>query len=83
MNVLALIGGILLLIASILIITLVVMQDSKQSGMSAMTGGQSDSYLSKNKGKTLESKLVFATKIFVITFFVITVGLNLIIRYVK
>lgn len=82
MNVLEIIGGILLLIASILIIILVVMQDSKQSGMSVMTG-QSDSYLSKNKGKTLESKLVFITKLFVIAFFVITVGLNLIIRYVK
>lgn len=82
MNVLDIIGGILLLIASILIIILVVMQDSKQSGLSAMTG-QSDSYLSKNKGKTLESKLVMITKVFVIAFFVLTVGMNLIIRYVK
>lgn len=82
MNVLEIIGGILLMISSILIIILVVMQDSKQGGMSAMTG-QSESYLSKNKGKTLESKLVNITKIFTIVFFVLTVGMNLIIRYVK
>lgn len=82
MNILEIIGGVLLIISSILIIVLVVMQDSKQSGMSAMTG-QSDSYLSKNKGKTLESKLVFITKIFTIAFFVLTIGMNLIIRYVK
>lgn len=82
MNILEIIGGILLIISSILIIVLVVMQDSKQSGMSAMTG-QSESYLSKNKGKTLESKLVNLTKILTVAFFVLTIAMNLIIRYVK
>lgn len=82
MNVLQLVGGILLIIASILIIIVVVMQDSKQSGVGVMTG-QSDSYLSKNRGKTLDSKLVFITKVFGIGFFVLVVAMNLVIRYVK
>lgn len=81
MGPLEIIGGILLIISSILLIVVVIMQESKQSGLSAMTGG-SDSYLSKNKGRTIEAKLAFITKIFTVAFFVITLALNLIIRYV-
>lgn len=82
MNVLEIIGGILLAISSILIIIVVCLQDSKQSGVSAVTG-TSDSYLSKNRGRTMESKLVSITKIFAIVFFVLTIALNLIIRYIQ
>lgn len=82
MSVLEIVSGILLIIASILIIVIVLMQDSKQSGMSAMTG-QSESYLSKNKSRTLESKLGKITKILTVVFFVLTVAVNLIIRYVQ
>lgn len=81
MNVLEIIGGVLLLISCLMMILLVVKQNSKQGGMAAMTG-QSDSYLSKNRGKTLESKITGLTKIVVIVFFVLTVALNLIVRYV-
>ncbi len=81
MGPLEIIGGILLIISSILIIIVVTMQDSKQSGLSAMTGG-SDSYLSKNKGKTLDSKLARVTKILAIVFFIMALAVNLIIRYV-
>lgn len=81
MGPLEIIGGILLIISSILIIIVVTMQESKQSGLSAMTGG-SDSYLSKNKGKTLDSKLAQVTKILAIVFFIVTLAVNLIIRYV-
>lgn len=82
MNTLQIIGGVLLIISSILIIILVVLQDSKQSGLGALSG-QTDSYLSRNKGKTLESKLVLTTKIFSVVFFLLALALNLIIRYVK
>lgn len=75
------IGGVLLIIASILLIIVVSMQESKQSGLSAMTGGSSDSYLSKNKGKTMEAKLSMITKIFTAIFFVATIALNLIIKF--
>lgn len=83
MGPLQIIGGILLILSSLLLITIVIMQESKQSGLGAMTGGSSDSYLSKNKGKTMDAKLVLITKIFAIAFFVITIALNLVIRYVK
>lgn len=82
MNALEIVGGILLIIASILITIVVLMQDSKQSGISAL-GAQSDSYFSKNKGKTLEAKLVSITRIFAVIFLLVTVAMNLIIAYVK
>lgn len=80
MNVLEIIGGVLLLLSSILMIILVVKQGSKQSGLSAMSG-QSDSYLSHNRGKTLESKIVKLTRILVVIFFATSLAMNLIIRY--
>ena len=82
MNAFTIVGGILLIIASILLIILVLMQESKQPGMNALSG-QTDSYLSKNKGRTLESKLVFLTKILVVAFFVLTIGSNLLIKFLK
>lgn len=82
MGALEIVGGILLIIASILITVVVLLQESKQSGLSAL-GTQSDSYFSKNKGKTLEAKLVMFTRIFAVIFLLATVAMNLIVAYVK
>ncbi|MEG0894073.1 MAG: preprotein translocase subunit SecG [Oscillospiraceae bacterium] len=82
MGIFEIIAGVLLIVSAIVIIFVIAMQESKQSGLSAMTG-KTDSYLSKNRGKTMEAKLVFITKVLSIAFFVITLALNLIIRYVK
>ena len=83
LNVLQIVGGILLLITSILLIVLTLMQESKQQNAMSSFSGQSDSYLSKNKSRTLEAKMVSVTKILLIVFLVITVVMNVIIRWVK
>ena len=57
MDALKITAGILLLVACILLIILFLMQTSKQSGLSSLTGS-SDSYFSKNKSKTLDAKIV-------------------------
>lgn len=75
-------AGILLLVACILLIILFLMQTSKQSGLSLLTGS-SDSYFSKNKSKTLDAKIVNLTRIFVIVFFVLTVALNIFVAHLK
>jgi len=75
-------AGVLLLIACILLIILFLMQTSKQSGLSPLTGS-SDSYFSKNKSKTLDAKIVNLTRIFVIVFFVLTVALNIFVAHLK
>lgn len=84
MNGLEIAGGILLLIASILLIVITLMQESKQPGaLGSLTGQQSDSYLSKNKSRTLEARLVNVTKILLIVFFVLAIAMNLVIRWVQ
>lgn len=76
-------GGITLIISSILLIIVALFQETKQPGLGGSVTGSTDSYLSRNKSKTLESKLVLITRIFAIIFIVVTIGVNLVIRYVK
>lgn len=83
MNILGLIGGSILIILSLLIVIVVTMQDSKQNGLQGLTGGQTDSFLSKNQGKTLDAKLSKLTLILAIVFFVVVIGINLAMRFIK
>ena len=52
---------------------IILMQESKQNGLSGTISGAADSYWGKNKGRSMEGKLV---KILVILFVVIAVILN-------
>ncbi len=82
LDALKIVASVLLLIASIMIIVLVLMQNSKQSGLSALNAS-ADSYFSKNKSRTLSAKIVSLTRIFVIVFFVLTIALNLFVAHLK
>ena len=55
---------------------IILMQESKQNGLSGTISGAADSYWGKNKGRSMEGKLVKITKILVILFIVIAVILN-------
>lgn len=76
--------GILLIIVCILIVTLVCLQETKQDGLQGLgSGSTADSFFSKNKGKTIEAKLVKYTTILGIVFFVLVLLTNLAIKYIK
>ncbi len=45
------------LLACLVLIAVVLLQSGKTAGLSGVIGGGSDTYLSKNKSKTLDSKL--------------------------
>ena len=47
------------------------MQESKQTGLSGAISGAADTYWGKNKGRSIEGKLVLFTKILAIAFIVI------------
>ena len=69
------IGGFAMIIMSIVIIVAVLLQEStKGSGLAALSGGDSDSFFSKNPGRTREAMLYKATKYCAILFFVITIA---------
>lgn len=84
MTVLEIIGGVIMLIASIFIICVVMMQESKQqNGLSALNGGSSDRGMMNSY---TDSKTAFyskLTKIMAIVFFVVALALNLIIHFGK
>ena len=67
------VGDVVICIALAIII---LMQESKQNGLSGTISGAADSYWGKNKGRSMEGKLVKITKILVILFVVIAVILN-------
>ena len=65
------------LVICVAIIAIVVLQSGKTSGLSGALSGSSDTFLSKNKSKTLDARLARATKWFAGAFVLITIVLNL------
>ncbi len=64
--------GIVLILLALAIIFLVLVQESNQQGLSgAISGGSSESFFGKNKGRTDEAKKAFLTKILATVFMVI------------
>lgn len=55
---------------------LVLMQEGKSAGLGAISGA-AETYWGKNKGRSMEGKLVKITKYLAIGFMVITIILNL------
>ncbi|MDR2421555.1 MAG: preprotein translocase subunit SecG [Oscillospiraceae bacterium] len=68
------------LIVCVLLTAIVVVQSGKTSGLAGALGGGSDTFLAKNKAKTLDAKLSRGTKWVAVTFIVLTLVLNIIIK---
>lgn len=86
MSILNIISAIFLLITSILVVIVIAMQESRQSGVSgAISGGSSsmDSYLGKNRGRTLDATLARITKIFATFLFLVTLAVNIVYSIIK
>ncbi len=67
---------ILFIIVCIALVVLVLMQEGKSAGLSALNGS-SDTYWGKNKGRSLEGQLVKITRILAVSFIVLALILNL------
>ena len=76
MDALKLIITILQLLCGIAIILAVLVQSGKSAGLSGAIGGVADSFLAKNKARTLDAKLARATKWVGAVFVVLTLILN-------
>lgn len=68
---------ILQLLSCVSLILVVLFQTGKTAGLSGVIGGGSDTYLSKNKAKSLDAKLARATKWIAIAFVVLTLALSI------
>ena len=65
------------LIICVVIITIVLLQSGKTAGLSGAIGGGNETYLSKNKNKSLDARLSRATKWFGLAFWILTIVLNI------
>jgi len=69
---------ILQLITAIAVIVIVLFQSGKSAGLSGAIGGVADTFLAKNKAKSLDAKLAKNTKWVAIVFVVLTLIINII-----
>lgn len=76
MGVLKIILTILFIIICIALVVLVLMQEGKSAGLGAVSGA-AETYWGKNKGRSMEGRLVKLTKILAILFMGLAVVLNL------
>ena len=65
-------------IASVALIVIVLLQSGKEAGLSGALAGNSDTYLSKGKGKNLDQVLASATKWVALAWVILTLALSLV-----
>ena len=81
MGILEIVSGVLLIFCSIIVILLVLAQEAKTNGMSAMTGG-SDVYADM-QSRTNDARLAKVTKYAAAAFIILTVAVGAIVKFVK
>lgn len=69
---------ILQVLCGLFVIAVVLIQSGKSAGLSGAIGGVADSFLSKNKAKSVDARLARATKWVGAVFIVLTLVLNMI-----
>ena len=82
MPALQMIFGIILLLFSVAIIIIVLLQEGHQQSLGAITGG-ADTFLSKNKARSMDAFLARWTKFIAIGFFVLVLVINIIMYFTK
>ena len=68
------------MLAAVFLIAIILLQSGKSAGLSgALTGGSSDTFLAKNKSRSLDARLAKITKWVAVGFALVTLVINLII----
>ncbi len=76
MGALRIILTILFILVSVVLATIVLMQEGKSAGLGVISGA-ADTYWGKNKGRSIEGKLEKFTKILAVAFMLLAIILNL------
>lgn len=82
MSVLEIIFGIILLLFSVAITIVILLQEGHQQNLGAITGG-ADTFLSRNKARSVDAFLARWTKFIAIGFFVLVIVINVILYFTK
>ena len=81
MSVLEIVLGVFLILLSVLLIAIVLMQKSREGGLSGAIAGGSDTFFGKNKGRTNEAPPAKMTRYIAIVFFVLAFAATLLILF--
>lgn len=81
MTALEIVFGIVLLLFSLAIIIVVLLQEGSQKNVGVVTGG-ADTFLSKNKARSIDAFLSRWTKVIAIGFFVFVLVVNIVMYFV-
>ena len=73
--------SIIIILLSVVITILVLLQESKQQGLSGAISGAAETFFGKNKGRTMEAKLEKFTKIAGVAFFVLALVSSLLVLF--
>ncbi len=79
MGPLSIILVIVLVLIELFLIAVVLLQSGKSAGLSGTIAGGAETFFGKNKAKSLEGKLEFATKVSAAAFIVISIILTLLL----
>ena len=74
MGALKIILGIIMIVVSLVIIGIILLQQGHRAGVNGAISGAADTFLSKNKARTVNAKLARLTKYGVILFFVLALA---------
>jgi preprotein translocase subunit SecG len=77
MTVLKVILTVLFIIVCIAIVGIVLVQDGESGGLTGSISGSSETFWSKNKGRSTEGAIQKVTRYLIIAFFVLALVLNL------
>lgn len=80
MPVYALVLSIIYVILAVFLTVVVILQSGKSNGLSGAIGGSSETFLAKNKAKSMDARLARLTKWVAIVFVVLTLVMSLIIK---
>ncbi len=75
--------GAILVVTSIALVAIVLMQEGRSDGLSGAIAGGAETFFGKNKGRTMEEKLVKITKALAVIFFVLSLVATLVVLFVK
>ncbi len=67
--------GSFLIIFAIALVVVIMLQEGNTQGLGTITGG-ADTFLSKNKARSLDAFLARWTKVFVVGFVLVVLGIN-------
>ena len=76
MGTLRMVLTIIFILICIALVILVLMQEGKSAGLGSISGA-AETYWGKNKGRSMEGRLVMITKVLAVSFEVLAIVLNL------